>query len=280
VLEVVVARDVADLGRPDYTLEDVESEWSEPGFALDEDAWVAEQDGRLVAYACVRWIEQLVLVAPAATGAGTGSRLLELVEGRARERGLALRQHLPERNAQAAALLSAHGYTRRHGYLRLGVELDPPPPQPRWPAGTSLRRYAGSQDDRPLHALFTEAFSEVLGSEPQPFESWRAQVVEHAAFDPDLLLVAELDGAPVGAAACERWDEQGAVRSLATVGRGRGIGLGRALLLEAFAEFRRRGLPEVVLGVQSDNVPALGLYESVGMRTLWRVDRWQRDQPG
>ena len=30
------------------------------------------------------------------------------------------------------------------------------------------------------------------------------------------------------------------------------------------------------LGVQADNDRAVALYESVGMRMLWRVDRWQR----
>jgi len=276
VLAVVVARDVQDLGRPDYTLDDVLSEWREPGFALDTDAWVAERDGRIAGYACIRSIEQLVLVAPTDTGADIGSRLLELVEARAAKRGMALRQHLPERNRAAAALLAARGYTRRHSYWRLSLELDPPPPPPQWPAGVAVRRYAGRRDDRPLHRLFEQAFSEVVGSEPQSFQLWRAQVVEHRSFDPSLVWVAELGGSIVGAAHCEQWEDEGGVRRVATVGVGRGIGLGRALLLAAFAEFRQRGLPQAVLGVQGDNERALRLYQSIGMRRAWRIDRWQR----
>ena len=34
VLDLIVARDVADLGRPDYTLEDVEADWAAPGIEL------------------------------------------------------------------------------------------------------------------------------------------------------------------------------------------------------------------------------------------------------
>ena len=33
VLDLIVARDVADLGRPDYTLEDVENDWASPSVA-------------------------------------------------------------------------------------------------------------------------------------------------------------------------------------------------------------------------------------------------------
>ncbi len=44
VLDLIVARDIADLGRPDYTLEDVRADWAAPGFDLALDAWLVEQD--------------------------------------------------------------------------------------------------------------------------------------------------------------------------------------------------------------------------------------------
>jgi ribosomal protein S18 acetylase RimI-like enzyme len=48
----------------------------------------------------------------------------------------------------------------------------------------------------------------------------------------------------------------------------RGRGLGRALLLTAFAEFHRRGERKVSLGVDASNPSgAVALYESVGMST-------------
>jgi mycothiol synthase len=47
----------------------------------------------------------------------------------------------------------------------------------------------------------------------------------------------------------------------------RGRGLGRALLLHTFGEFRRRGVNRITLGVDSENpTGATKLYESVGMR--------------
>ncbi len=46
----------------------------------------------------------------------------------------------------------------------------------------------------------------------------------------------------------------------------RGQGLGKALLYRTFAEFWRRGLPRVSLGVDADSpTGATKLYERVGM---------------
>ena len=46
----------------------------------------------------------------------------------------------------------------------------------------------------------------------------------------------------------------------------RGQGLGRALLLHTFGEFRRRGVNRITLGVDTENpTGATKLYESVGM---------------
>ncbi len=46
VLEVLVARDIADLGLPDYVLEDLLDEWRATGLDLSVDARVVEFDGR------------------------------------------------------------------------------------------------------------------------------------------------------------------------------------------------------------------------------------------
>jgi mycothiol synthase len=276
VLAVIVARDVADLGAPDFTLDDLLEEWDEPGLSLADDAWLAER-GEIAAYAALRGKEQLVLVAPRHCGNGLGSSLLDLVERRALELGRPLRQHLPQRNASAAALLSSRGYRRVHSYWRMQIDLSRPPPAPAWPEGVTVRPFRQG-DERQAHELHERAFSEVTGNQPQSLEQWRRSVVGRSIFDPTLFMVAELGGAIVGTAHSELWQEDGvgAVRRLATGGAGRGIGLGRALLLAALGEFHRRGMPAAVLDVQGDNERALRLYESVGMSQQWRTDRWER----
>jgi hypothetical protein len=47
VLAVVHARDVAELGVPDFTLGDLRGDWATPGLALEHDARVAAPAGRI-----------------------------------------------------------------------------------------------------------------------------------------------------------------------------------------------------------------------------------------
>jgi len=49
----------------------------------------------------------------------------------------------------------------------------------------------------------------------------------------------------------------------------RGRGYGRALLLQTFRDFRRRGITRATLGVDASNATgATRLYERAGMRVL------------
>jgi ribosomal protein S18 acetylase RimI-like enzyme len=57
----------------------------------------------------------------------------------------------------------------------------------------------------------------------------------------------------------------------------RGCGRGRALLLHAFREFRRRGFARAGLGVDAESpTGANRLYESVGMRVSARFEIYEK----
>jgi mycothiol synthase len=281
VLGVVAARDVADLGEPDYTLDDLRDEWSEDGFSLEHDSLVAEDDGgRLVAYACIRRDSQLVLVHPEAEGCGIGASMLEWADARAAARGFARRQYVASSNHAAARLLGAAGYGVTQHHWRMTMPLDGGLPRPILPEGVGLRtlRVGDEADERAVHAVAEDAFAEIDGNIPEPFEQWRQRRIERALFDPELFLVGERDGRVAGVALSEDWadEDTGYVRQLATSPRDRGIGLGRALLLASLAAFQARGRATGALTVNGGNLTAVRLYESVGMRAAWRVDRWDR----
>src|ERR687889_1308800 len=103
VLDLIVARDIADLGRPDYTLEDVHADWAAPGIELARDAWLVEDAGEVLGYALLDDRgAALVTVPPANEGRGVGTALREAAEARAVERGEALvRQYVPIANEAA-----------------------------------------------------------------------------------------------------------------------------------------------------------------------------------
>ena len=68
------------------------------------------------------------------------------------------------------------------------------------------------------------------------------------------------------------------VMTVAVAPRGRGDGLGRALLDELESRARRRGAASVMLEVRADNVAAVALYERAGYAVLRTRPRYY--QPG
>src|SRR4051794_16440876 len=135
VLRVLLARDVADIGRPDFTLEDLRADWETPGVDLQRDAWVIEDEAsQIVASGLLLGDDALIHVHPDACGRGLGTALREAAEERARERGTAvLRQPLPVGNEAGAALLLEAGYWPRPHYPRLRLPLGGGPGAPRRP---------------------------------------------------------------------------------------------------------------------------------------------------
>jgi mycothiol synthase len=272
VLEVILARDVADLGRPDYTLEDLRADWAQADLARD--AWVAE-DGGIAGYAILDAPGATVLVHPEAEGRGIGAELLARLERRARERGIGeLHQDVAERNAAARRLLEAAGWRATQRYWRMRLELDARPSAPRWPPGAAVGPMRPGHDDAAVHALVARAFSEIEGDVPRSLEEWR-KARARPGFDAALAHLAEVDGRLAGAAICERWAEgTGFVAELAVATPYRGRGLGRALLLASMEAFHARGLARAELGVHARNRTGVALYESVGMRPVFVVDRY------
>ena len=276
VLELIVARDVAHIGRPDYTLDDIRADWAAPGFDPARDAWLAEEDGRPLGYALLDDRgAALVTVPPGNEGRGVGTRLREAAEARAMERGAALvRQYVPVTNEAARAHLLEAGYWPAYSYFRMRMALaDAPPP----PADVPVRPFARGIDDGPVHALVEEAFSGIPGNISQSLESWQAAKVDKEGWDPSLWLVHEDAGGLGGVVLCERWEEGvGYVDALAVAPRVRGTGLGRALLLHGLAALRDAGLRTAELSVQGENASAAGLYESVGMTPASTIERWEK----
>src|SRR5215204_5146198 len=256
VLDLIVARDIADLGRPDYTLEDVEADWAAPGVDPALDAWLVEDRDGPLGYALLDDRgAALVTVPPASEGRGVGTALREAAEARAIERGEALvRQYVPTSNEAARTHLLGAGYWPAYSYFRMRMELHGAPEPP---AGVPVRPFSRGADDAPVHALVEEAMAGVPGNEPRSLESWQAAKVDKQGWDPSLWLLHEDADGLAGVVLCERWEDGvGYVDYLAVASRARGQGLGRALLLHALAQLRAAGLAVAELSVQGENPSA------------------------
>src|ERR687893_251336 len=159
VLRVLLARDVADLGYPDFTIDDLRADWATPGLDLARDAWVVEDPaGEIVASGVLLADDALIYVHPEAEGRGLGTALRELAEARGRERGSAVqRQFVPVSNEPAAALLLDAGWWPAQHYLRMRIDLE----HARAVAGDDLRPFERDQDELEVHQLVQSTLGEV-----------------------------------------------------------------------------------------------------------------------
>jgi ribosomal protein S18 acetylase RimI-like enzyme len=123
-----------------------------------------------------------------------------------------------------------------------------------------------SGDEQDVHTLVEETFGDNADHEPQPFEEWKAFMMERETFDPNLWIVARADREIVGVVLCPNYPDEGWVRQLSVRRSWRGRGLGTALLRQVFVVFHRRGRKTASLTGDSYNRSgAKALYERAGM---------------
>lgn len=258
----------ADLGSVYVELADIVADWQRPSFDVGRDT-VAVHDGtRLVAYAEVyKGRRAEAYVHPAHRGRGIGTALLAWTRRHARDTGSDLvGQTVPERSTAAVALLRDHGFTGL--WTSWLLELPPGadiPPAP-LPEGYTVRPYRPGEE----HAAYTtieDAFNEWPDREPTRYEDWAAGVLHRPGFRPENLLVAMHGDAMAGA--CNVIDTDGSawVSQVAVHAGQRGLGLGKALLAEAFGAARAHGAERTQLSTDS-RTGALTLYRHLGMEIV------------
>ena len=182
------------------------------------------------------------------------------------------------RHAREEAVLeaAAAGFAVRRRLAVLGRPLDDPvPTSGPVPAGLTVRAWRDATDDAPLLRVLAAAYAGA------PDGRWdAAALAERRAapwFDPDDLLLAELDGEVVGLHWCKRRDAlRGEVYNLAILPAAQGRGLGAALLEAGLARMAGIGCREVLLWVDLANERALRLYRGAGFSSRWEDVAFER----
>ena len=190
----------------------------------------------------------------------------------------------------AGRLARAAGFERFRALWQMRRSLRDPLEPPRLPAGITLRTFRPGQDEQEWLSLNARAFAK----HPEQ-GTWTRHDLElreqEPWFDPAGFFIAERDGAMAGF----HWtkvpgpadpEPRGAAAKVHCVGEvyvvgvdpgERGGGLGRALTLAGLGYLRDRGLPEAMLYVDEDNVPAIRMYEGLGF-TRWSTDAMYRQR--
>jgi mycothiol synthase len=293
-LAVIVAADLAESGETRTDKSDLRAEWA--GADLARDAWLVEDPlGRVVGYAMLSSRAGVQLIGdvylhPDHHERGVGSAITRTIEARAAElvslappnMRVSLNFYTAAPNERATALLTKEGYADVRRTREMAIVLATAPPAPIWPAGLVARPFVAGQDERAVYETISEAFDDMWGHLPRPYEDWRAHTVEHPDFDPALWAIVEGLGQPAAAICCYRFGERGHIRNLGVRRPWRRRGLGLALLRHAFNTFWARGITTIDLGVDAESLTgAMRLYERAGMRVTREFLRWEKElRPG
>ena len=295
VAALIEASDWAEYGEPDYSEEELRTEWGDEDLPHDTHL-VFTPDGQVVGYGNVYTIGKARIEAegyvhPDFYGRGIGSTLVRWSERRAAEHlalappelRVVLNNAISARNPRARAVLEHLGYAPVRYFWRMTIDLNETPALPVWPSGITVRTVVGDDDERLAFEAVEDAFRDHWGHSPRTFDRWvRDQKL--SGYRPALWFLAETATGEIAGAAINRYflETMGWVGSLAVRRPWRGQGLGMALLQHTFGEFYRRGTRRVGLGVDAQNpTGATRLYERAGMTPKHEYAIYQKElRPG
>lgn len=274
------------------TMADLEREWADPEFRIDDETRVLEtRDGRIVGYAdysnrSAPYVRPhgFCSIDPDLGAQVPADLLTDWLVSRARsDVGLApgdarvtLLAGANEKNAVLVDAWTRAGFTVSRHFVQMRITLDRRPEAPDVPAGYALRALRPGEE-RALFDVLAHAFRDHYGfvdpAKPdEEFERWKRTVLEADDFDPDLVIVATAsDGSIVGGSVC-RPDygahlDMGWVSILGVEAAHRKRRLGESLLRRSLGIFYEKGKKRAGLGVDSESLTnATRLYEKCGMR--------------
>jgi mycothiol synthase len=275
ILALMNESQIATFGEADVTADELRTWLTTPSVDPARDIRLLEQDGRLIGYVDAdfsgneetrRWWSD-VKIDPEADANAVLPELVAWLEQRA-ESGI-LRVWTGADDARMVDAFKRLGFAEhRHSY-RMEIELGDAPREPAWPEGIDKRAYR-PDDERLAYDLTVEVWQDMSDPLEETFDEWRHWTTERGGFDPSLWFLAFAGDEAAGFSFCRGDDTDpnaGYVGWLGVRRPWRRRGLGEALLLHSFAEFRRRGYTRATIGVDATSpTGATRLYERAGMK--------------
>ncbi len=294
--DLIAACDIADHGIISNSLQDLQDYWRSPETNMETDVWIVSNTaGQLIGYADTGHRLHVMIFAdirvhPQYRNQGIENTLMSLTEERARQHiaeapayaRVTLNSWLGHNNKDMALLFEQSGYSMVRSHWRMRIEMNEAPPAPELPEHVIIRTFVPEQDAHAVFEADDEAFKDHWGYLPDTFEHWEYWTVKREGFDPSLWFLAVEGNEIAGIALCRYENNDGWVDTLAVRRPWRKLGVGLALLRQAFGEFYRRGTRTVGLGVDAQNLTgATRLYTRAGMHVAVQHDTYQKElRPG
>ncbi|EFH82392.1 GNAT family N-acetyltransferase [Ktedonobacter racemifer] len=289
VLQVLIAQEMADFGKPLSERQNLWRSWHAEGFNLLTDTWVVgTSSGHIIGYACARGSGHVRLFAnvwllPEYTGSGIGGFLLHCAEMRAGEWVAAAppgtrvtmgASWISERNQRAQRLLEHKDYKKIYSFAHMQLDLDAAP-VPAMPGdGIVIRPFRPQEDAQACYEADEEIAQDERGHVRLAFEEWRRRKISEAT-----LMFLAWDGNKVaGLVSGETMGDQGWIGHLGVRHSWRKQGLGMRLLRHIQREFYQRGMHKMTLNVDTlSSTGAFRLYERAGMHTLFQYHTYEKE---
>jgi mycothiol synthase len=266
VFDVMVAHEIHDIGEAIVEEADIVGDWQRPSFDLATRSVGVFDGASLVGYAHhIGHTRAEAGVHPDHRGRGIGTALATWVQDRAREAGEPVIGMPVPHGSGGDLLLESLGFRVRWNSWVLQLPEGASVPHRDLPDGYALR-VAAPADHAACWTVLEDAFLEWSKREREPFEDFRARVVERPGFEPwNLRVVTDPAGEVVGVTVVRPVGGEGYVDQIATRRDERGRGIAQAMLVDAFATARDHGCVTSTLDTDS-RTGALSLYEKVGMK--------------
>ncbi len=267
----MAAGQLHDIGEVVIEEADIVSDWQRPSYNVAANTIGVFADERLVGYAELSGGDRGdAAVDPEYRGAGIGTYLAKWMQEKARARGLAVIGMPVPQGSPGDLFLEQLGYRVRWTSWVLALPEGRTIGDRPLPSGYEIRT-AAEEDHRATWTVIEDAFLEWSVRDRQSFEDFSAQVLERPGFEPwNLRVATDEKGEVVGAALVLIADSTAFIERLAVRQDRRHLGLGQALLADAFGQARTHGATKSELSTDS-RTGALSLYEKVGMEvtSVW-----------
>ncbi|MCP4140959.1 MAG: GNAT family N-acetyltransferase [Chloroflexi bacterium] len=301
-VELFNAWAIKEMGHRELSGEEIRTEWSSDEFIPEEDTRIVfAPDGTLVAYieAWTRnappvkpWI--WARIHPDHYGLGLGTELTQWAERYALrvldilppDVRIANEVGVDSRAKEAHELFKNLGFSHIRSFYQMRVEMDSPPPAPRWVDDLKLKPFDAKRDLEAVYRAEVDSFKDHFGVVEEPFETGFPRFAHYMTktenYDPALWFVLwdgdEIAGLNICRPRSFEDDNMGWVSILGVRRAWRKRGLGLALLQHSFGEFYKRGVRKVGLGVDASSLTgALRLYEKAGMSVFSQFDKYEKE---
>jgi mycothiol synthase len=269
VFALMAAQEQEDLGTVEIEEADIVGDWAKPSHDLAARSVAVFDGDLLVGYAELMGVDRAdTAVLPSHRGRGIGTWLAWWLRDLGRRLGSPVVGNPVPEGGPGDRLLAALGYEVRWTSWVLQLPPGTEIPERELPEGYAVRT-ATDADMRAAHDVLEDAFLEWSVRDREPFEDFRASLVERPGFEPWNLRVLTDDGGTVVGVSLVHVAPGGIsyVARLAVRRDQRGRGLAQALLVDSFRLAREHGASVSELSTDS-RTGALGLYEKVGMRSV------------